>query len=139
MVRHVVFASLVTLCGISVSGCSSTWGSAAAGGAAGAAVGAGAGTAIGAATGNMGAGAIAGAGIGIPIGIAAGVLYHDHEQERQVAERDQMIQANREQIIRTQEALDEQRNDAERDSQAMEPDRSQGRYQFNGARLGSSY
>jgi len=138
MVRHIVFSTVV-MSGLFVSGCSSTWGSAATGGATGAVVGAGAGTAIGAATGSMSTGAIVGAGVGLPVGIAAGVLYHDYEQERVIAERDQAIQANREQIIRTQQTIDDQRREADADSRAIEPDRSQGRYQFNGARLGSAY
>jgi hypothetical protein len=122
-----------------LSGCSTTTTSAVAGGVGGTVIGAGAGTAIGAASGSMGTGAIVGGAVGLPLGIAAGVLYHDYEEDRLVAERDAAIQANREQIIRTQQVLDSERRAIEGDSRAIDPDRSNGRHLFNGARLGSPF
>lgn len=124
---------------LALAGCSTTTTSAVAGGVTGTVVGGGAGTAIGAASGNLATGAIVGGSVGLPVGIAAGVLYHDYVEERQLAERDAAIQANREQIIRTQKFIDAERGSVESESHAMEPDRSEGRHLFNGARLGSPF
>jgi len=136
--RSIVFTSVFAMT-LALSGCSSTTTSAITGGVGGAVVGAGAGTAIGAATGSMTTGAIVGGAVGLPVGIAAGVLYHDYEEDRLTAERDAAIKANRDQIIRTQQVLDAERRSVEGESRGIDPDRSNGRYQFNGARLASPF
>lgn len=80
-----------------------------------------------------------GAGAGLVVGVVGGVVLQRSAKASQISRNEDRIEANREDIGRTQAELDQYREQLLNDTMAIEPDRERGEYRYEGPSLGNYY
>lgn len=111
------------------------------GGTAGAGLGAVTGALIGnaIANGDVAASAMLGAAIGAPVGIVLGAYYAGAQEEMEIWQNDQAIQANERYLRNSQKEIDSLRQDLKQDMSRINLDKRRRQYQFNGQTLGNPF
>lgn len=136
--RRILVSSVLAV-SVGVSGCGFHAEPLVAGGVGGGAIGAGTGALIGAAiaNGDIAASALLGGAIGIPVGLAVAALYDMHSEKTLKEEKQEIIDANNQEILTRQRELDSMREQLRTEGSGLSVSGASRAYIYDGHTYGN--